>query len=279
MPTCPVCRSTASTTPATCSSGPRPARPRPGSPAGPWQAAPEPTRRVDREPHRGAGGSRRRARSRARARATWRRGRRQLGTLLRPGGRGGDGRGDQGGRQGGRFAGGGGRGPRLRGAGRPGQPRPVGPQARRQPGPGAHDIQAVKAVEIGDGWGTRAGAARPAHDAIHYDAAERLRAPDRPGRRHRGGISNGALRRGPGGHEAAGHPEPARAQDGRRRHQGVDAELQGAHRHHRRARHGRGGRDDDGAGAGRRGAAQVRRRLDAPRCVRNRDGYLASLRA
>ena len=37
--------------------------------------------------------------------------------------------------------------------------------------------------------------------------------------------------------------------------------LQGAHRRHRRAGHGRGGRDHDGAGAGRRGAAQVRRRL------------------
>ena len=35
-PTSPACRSTASTTPATCSSGRRRARPRPGSPPAPW---------------------------------------------------------------------------------------------------------------------------------------------------------------------------------------------------------------------------------------------------
>ena len=47
----------------------------------------------------------------------------------------------------------------------------------------------------------------------------------------------------------------------RRRHQGGDGQLQGAHRRHRRAGHGRRGRDDGGPRAGRRGVAQVRRRL------------------
>ncbi len=51
------------------------------------------------------------------------------------------------------------------------------------------------------------------------------------------------------------------AQDRRHRHQGGDGLVQGAHRRHRGAGHGRGGRDDGGARARRRGAAQVRRRL------------------
>ena len=132
-------------------------------------------------------------------------------------------------------------------------------------------IQAVKAVEIGEGG--RGG--RPA----------RLRGP----RRHpRGdpdadaeavptGGATCATPTGPGASRAAcapGAPIVARlsmkplatlnrpdARHGRRGHQGVDGLVQGAHRRDRGAGHGRRGRDDDGPRAGRRGAAQVRRRL------------------
>ena len=122
-------------------------------------------------------------------------------------------------------------------------------------------IQAVKAVEIGEGWDNAGRRGSEAHDAILYDEANGLRPADRPGRRDRGRDLQRRAGRGPGGHEAAGHPEPARAPDGRRGDQGVDAQLPRAHRHHGGARHGRGGRIDDGARPGQRGAAQVRRRL------------------
>ena len=54
-------------------------------------------------------------------------------------------------------------------------------------------IQAVKAVEIGDGWATAARRGSEAHDAIAYDATEGyVRPTDRAGGIE-GGISNGAL--------------------------------------------------------------------------------------
>ncbi len=54
-------------------------------------------------------------------------------------------------------------------------------------------IQAVKAVEIGDGWENAARRGSDAHDAIHYDEAEGyVRPTDRAGGIE-GGISNGAL--------------------------------------------------------------------------------------
>ena len=54
-------------------------------------------------------------------------------------------------------------------------------------------IQAVKAVEIGDGWDNAARRGSDAHDAIHYDEAEGyVRPTDRAGGIE-GGISNGAL--------------------------------------------------------------------------------------
>ena len=113
------------------------------------------------------------------------------------------------------------------------------------------------------GLGQRAGAAaRQAHDAILYDEADGyVRPTDRAGGIE-GGISNGALDRGPGRHEAAGHLEPAgrsRRSTWRPRSRrvsfrertdvtavpamGVVAEI------------------DDGTRAGQRGIAQVRRRL------------------
>ena len=54
-------------------------------------------------------------------------------------------------------------------------------------------IQAVKAVEIGEGWDNAARRGSDAHDAIHYDeAAGYVRPTDRAGGIE-GGISNGAL--------------------------------------------------------------------------------------
>ncbi len=58
-------------------------------------------------------------------------------------------------------------------------------------------IQAVKAVEIGEGWDNAARRGSEAHDAIHYDAAEAgnsgyVRPTDRAGGIE-GGMSNGAL--------------------------------------------------------------------------------------
>ncbi len=54
-------------------------------------------------------------------------------------------------------------------------------------------IQAVKAVEIGEGWDNAARRGSDAHDAIHYDEAEGyVRPTDRAGGIE-GGISNGAL--------------------------------------------------------------------------------------
>ncbi len=124
-------------------------------------------------------------------------------------------------------------------------------------------IQAVKGVEIGDGFEVagRRGSRRPRPDRLGPARGSGTGGRRTAGRRHRGRHVDRRAARGAGGHEAPGHAEPARPQDRRRRDQGGDGLVQGAHRRHRRAGHGRGGRDDGGAGAGRRGAAQVRRRL------------------
>jgi chorismate synthase len=54
-------------------------------------------------------------------------------------------------------------------------------------------IQAIKAVEIGDGWDNAGRRGSDAHDAIHYDEVEGyVRPTDRAGGIE-GGISNGAL--------------------------------------------------------------------------------------
>ncbi len=109
-------------------------------------------------------------------------------------------------------------------------------------------IQAVKAVEIGEGWDVAGRRGSVAHDAIRLRRRRGRPAsaatPTRAGGIE-GGMSTGGLVVGPGGHEAAGHPQPPGARDRRRRHQGADRLLQGAHRRHRGAGHGRGGRDHD----------------------------------
>ena len=123
-------------------------------------------------------------------------------------------------------------------------------------------IQAVKGVEIGDGFEVAGRRGSEAHDPITWDAdVGRLPPRVRAGRRHRGRHVHRRGARRPGRDEAAGHAQPPDAAHRRHRHQGGDGVVQGAHRRHRGARHGRGGRDDGGARAGRRGHPQVRRRL------------------
>ena len=123
-------------------------------------------------------------------------------------------------------------------------------------------IQAVKGVEIGDGFDVAGRPGSEAHDEILWNAETSTydRASDRAGR-HRGRHDHRQPAGGPGGHEAPGHPQPARAPHRGRRDQGGDGLLQGAHRRDRRPRRRGGGRVDGGAGPGRRGAAEVRRRL------------------
>ena len=98
-------------------------------------------------------------------------------------------------------------------------------------------IQAMKGVEIGDGFRGR----RPARErGPRRDPVGRRRprptravplAPEAP----KGGMTTGGLlvaRR----HEAARHPQPSGAAHRRHRHQGGDGVVQGAHRRHRGAR-------------------------------------------
>ena len=118
-PTSSACRSTASTTPATCSSGPAPARPRPGSPPARWPRRSSPQLGTDGPEPRGPDGRRPRAPAERPAHAGRpRRGRRLAGALLRPGGRGRDDRRDRGRGEGRRLARRRGRGARLRRAAR-----------------------------------------------------------------------------------------------------------------------------------------------------------------
>ena len=124
-------------------------------------------------------------------------------------------------------------------------------------------IQAMKAVEIGEGAAVAAERGSAAHDEILWsDADGYTRGSDRAGGIE-GGMTTGSPARGPGVDEAARDVEPTRAAHRRREHEGGNGLLQGAHRCHRGAGCGGGGRDDGRARARRRGHAQVRRRLDA----------------
>ena len=109
-------------------------------------------------------------------------------------------------------------------------------------------IQAVKGVEIGDGFEVAGRLGSQAHDAIRWDPESRVvRATVDAGRRRRGRDDQRRAARRAGGDEAARHAQPADAGDGRHRDQGVGGVVQGAHRRHRRAGDGRGRRDDGGA--------------------------------
>ena len=114
-------------------------------------------------------------------------------------------------------------------------------------------IQAVKAVEIGEGAEMSARRGSEAHDAIEWDADQELylRQTARAGGIE-GGMSNGGLVVAEAVDEAARHFEQAGARDGGRRHQGVEGLVQRAHRRDRGSRDGCRGRDDGGARAWRK---------------------------
>ena len=123
-------------------------------------------------------------------------------------------------------------------------------------------IQAMKAVEIGEGLTVAGGRGSVAHDAIAWDAdaGEYRRESSRAGGIE-GGMTTGDLLVARVVDEAARDAEPAGAEDGRHRDQGGVGVVQGAHRRHRGARGRRGRGDDDRARARVGGAAEVRRRL------------------
>ena len=141
-------------------------------------------------------------------------------------------------------------------------------------------IQAIKAVEFGDGTELAALRGSEAHDAIRMagtngdDTVERrphgkdgrhagrgLRAGHPSRRRYRGRYLHRFPHRGSRLDEAVGHPQPAHPGHGRCGDEGVHGVLQGAHRCHCRPGHGRRRRDHGGPGAGFRGLTQVRRGL------------------
>ena len=123
-------------------------------------------------------------------------------------------------------------------------------------------IQAVKGVEIGDGFEGAGRRGSAAHDAIVWDDDDgRVPPRDGSGRRHGGWHDDRRAAGGARRDEAAGDPQPADVEDGRRRHQGIDRQLQGAHRRHGGSGDGSRRRDHGRTGRRRRGATQVRRRL------------------
>ena len=126
-------------------------------------------------------------------------------------------------------------------------------------------IQAMKAVELGEGFATAGRRGSDAHDEILWDAETGTysRGSHRAGGTE-GGMTTGDLLVARVVDEAARDAEPAGAEDGRRRDQGGDGLVQGAHRRHRGARGGCRRRDDGRARARVRGAAEVRRRLARP---------------
>lgn len=126
-------------------------------------------------------------------------------------------------------------------------------------------IHAVKGVEIGDGFevagrrGPRTHAGpRPHHVGCR---GRQLPAGDDACRWHRRRHVDRRVGRSSGGHETLGLTQSSGVEDRRCGHKTGVAGLQATHRRHRRAGHGGGGRDNDGAGVGGRGVTQVRRRL------------------
>ena len=123
-------------------------------------------------------------------------------------------------------------------------------------------IQAMKAVEIGEGLTVAGGRGSVAHDAIAWDAdaGEYRRESSRAGGIE-GGMTTGDLLVARVSMKPLATLEPSGVEDGRHRDEGGVGVVQGAHRRHRGAR-GRCGRgDDDRARARVGGAAEVRRRL------------------
>ena len=123
-------------------------------------------------------------------------------------------------------------------------------------------IQAVKGVEIGDGFEVAGRRGSDAHDPITWDASSgTYRRESALAGGIEGGISTGEVlvARAAMKPLATLNRPTLRTVDTATKEETVS--LQGAHRRHRRAGDGRGGRDDGGARARRRGHPQVRRRL------------------
>ena len=109
--------------------------------------------------------------------------------------------------------------------GRPRQPCALGPQARRQPRPGAHVDPGGQGGRDRGRLGQRRppGFRRARRHPLRRD--EGLCPAHGPGGRDRGRHLQWRAARRPRGDEAARHLEPARARDGRCRHQGIDRQL------------------------------------------------------
>ena len=123
-------------------------------------------------------------------------------------------------------------------------------------------IQAVKGVEIGDGFEVAGRRGSAAHDPIRWDGdANRYRRLSTLAGGTEGGMSTGELLvvRAAMKPLATLNVPTLETVDTATKEAAVS--LQGAHRRDGRAGDGRGRRDDGGARARRRGAAQVRRRL------------------
>ena len=98
-------------------------------------------------------------------------------------------------------------------------------------------IQAVKGVEIGDGFEVAGRPGSQAHDAIRWNAETASYTRAVHARRWpRGWHDQRRAAGGPRGDEAAGHAQPPDARDRRHRDEGVGGVVQGAHRRHRRLR-------------------------------------------
>ena len=135
-------------------------------------------------------------------------------------------------------------------------------------------IQAVKGVEIGDGFEVAGRRGSEAHDPITWDSSSgTYRRESALAGGIEGGISTGEVLVARAAMKPLATLNRPDAPDRRHRHQGGDGVVQGAHRRDRGAGDGSGGRDDGGAGARRRGLPKVRGRLrrgavPQPRCLR-----------
>ena len=140
-------------------------------------------------------------------------------------------------------------------------------------------IHAVKAVEIGDGFDVAGRPGSAAHDPITWDAGEgRYRREGTAAGGLEGGMSTGELLVARAAMKPLATLNRPGAEDRRRADEGRDGLVQGANRRHRGAGHGRGGRDDDRAGARRRGRCASSAATPWTSCVRNHRAYVDSLR-
>ncbi len=112
-------------------------------------------------------------------------------------------------------------------------------------------IQAIKGVEIGDGFDVAGRRGSVAHDPIRWDVdAQDYRRLSTLAGGTEGGITTGELFGRACCDETTGDAQRADARDRRHRDEGVGRVVQGAHRRHRGPGHGSGGRDDGGARVG-----------------------------